>query len=216
MKRLFLLGTVVALLAGWAGAAENIVFIDLERVFNEFYKTQLAKSQVEVQQADIEKERTVLVDEMKVIDEEVNTFKKEARDTTLSEDIRDGKRILYEERLLELREKQKEITEFTERRQKQLQMQITRMSQTIMDEIRQTVIEYAKREGLQAVIDSSSRQAAVGIFIYTHPDIDITDTILVVLNSRRPEMEEEAEEEEAEEGAEPEEEQDAQESKGES
>ena len=209
MKRLILLSTVITLLAGWAGAAENIVFIDLERVFNEFYKTELAKSQMKVQEADIEKERSVLVDEMTAIEEEVDTFKKEARDTTLSEDIRDGKRILYENRLLELREKQRGIMEFTERRQKQLQIQVTRMSQTIMDEIRQTIIEYAKREGLQAVIDSSSRQAAVGIFVYTHPDIDITDTILTVLNSKRPELEEE---EEAEEGAEPEEEQESQES----
>lgn len=189
MKRLFLLVTIFALLTGRAGAAENIVFINLERVFNEFYKTELAKAQMEVQQADIEKERTALVDEMKTVEEAVDTLKKEARDTTLSEDIRDGKRILYEERLLELREKQKNIGEFAERRQKQLQIQVTRMSQTIMDEIRQTIVEYAKREGLLAVIDSSSRQVAVGIFIYTHPDIDITDTILAVLNSKRPDLE---------------------------
>jgi Skp family chaperone for outer membrane proteins len=213
MKRLFLLMTLIATLAGRAGAAENIVFIDLERVFNEFYKTALAKSQVEVQQADIEKERTVLVDEMKIIEEAVDTFKKEARDTTLSEDIRDGKRILYEERLLELREKQKSIADFMDRRQKQLQIQVTRMSQTIMDEIRQTIIAYAKREGLLAVIDSSSRQAAVGIFIYTHPDIDITDTILTVLNSKRPELETEEEKPASEQ---PEEEQEPRKNEGES
>ena len=194
MKRWIVTAAATVLLAGAAQAAENMVFVDLERVFNEFFKTQLAKSQVEVQQADIEKERTVLVDEMKLIEDEVDTLKKEARDVTLSEDIRDGKRILYEERLLDLRAKQKAIQEFAERSQKQLQIQVTRMSQTIMDEIRQTIIEHAKREGLQAVIDSSSRQAAVGIFIYTHPDIDITDTILTILNSKRPELEEPAEE----------------------
>jgi len=216
MKRLFLMGTMIALLAGWVGAAENIVFIDLERVFNEFYKTQLAKAQVEVQQADVEEERTALVDEMTIIDEDVNTLKKEARDITLSEDIRDGKRILYENRLLELREKQKGLGEFTERRQKQLQIQVTRMSQTIMDEIRQTIIQYAKREGLLSVIDSSSRQAAVGIFIYTHPGIDITDTILTVLNSKRPEVEDEEEGQDGEEPDEPDEEKDEQEDEGES
>jgi len=122
------------------------------------------------------------------VDEEVDVLKKEARDTTLTEEIRDSKRILYEERLLELREKQKEIEDFTTRRQQQLQLQVTRMSQKIMDEIRQTVVEYAKAQGLMAVIDSSSRRASIGVFIYTHPDVDITEDILNVLNSKRPDV----------------------------
>ena len=169
-------------------AAERIVFIDLERVFNEFYKTQLAKSKMEVQQKDVDVERQLMVDEMTAISEEVDVLKKEARDITLSQEIRDGKRILYEERLLELRDKQKEIEEFTERRKQQAQMQVARMSQTIMDEIRLSVIEYAKQEGLQAVIDNSTRRAAVGVFIYTHPDVDITESVLALLNSKRPDM----------------------------
>jgi Skp family chaperone for outer membrane proteins len=94
--------------------------------------------------------------------------------------------MLYEERLLELRTKQKDLEEFVSLQQKQLQQQISRMSQTIMDEIRQAVVEYAKREGLLAVIDNSSRRSAVGVFIYTHPDVEITEAILAELNSRRP------------------------------
>jgi len=74
-----------------------------------------------------------------------------------------------------------------------------------MDEIRQTVVEYAKAQGLMAVIDSSSRRASIGVFIYTHPDVDITEDILSVLNSKRPDVldggdlfeDEEAEEAEA-------------------
>jgi len=189
MKKFLLPGAVaVWLLAGTLHAAENIVFIDLERTFNEFYKTQLAKSKVEVQQQDIEAERKIMVDEMTTISTAVDQLKKEARDITLTDEIRDSKRMLYEERLLELRAKQKEIEEFTGRRQQQLQTQVSRMSQKIMDEIRQTIVEYAKKEGFAAVIDNSSRRAAVGVFIYTHPDAEITDAVLTVLNSKRPDV----------------------------
>lgn len=188
MKKNLQLGIFILLLAGAVGAAEKIVFIDLERVFDGFYKTQLAKSKVEVQQQDIEKEKQVMVDQQTVLSSEVDALKKEARDITLTDEIRDSKRILYEERLLELRAKQKEIEEFASRRQQQLQIQVTRMSQTIMDEIRQTVVEYAKSEGLQAVVDNSSRRAAIGVFIYTHPDLEITEAILNVLNSKRPDV----------------------------
>ncbi len=188
MKKFVLLGLSIFLLAGAAGAAEKIVFLDLERVFDQFYKTQLAKSKVEVQQQDIEKEKQVMVDELNAISSTVDSLKKEARDTTLTEEIRDSKRLQYEERLLSLRAKQKEIEDFTARRQQQLQIQVTRMSQTIMDEIRQTVVEYAKKEGLQAVIDNSARKAAIGVFVYTHPDLEITDAILTVLNTKRPDI----------------------------
>lgn len=188
MKKFLLLGFSVFLLASAVGAAEKIVFIDLERVFDQFYKTQLAKSKVEVQQQDIEKEKQVMVDELNAISSAVDSLKKEARDTTLTEEIRDSKRLQYEERLLALRAKQKEIEDFAARRQQQLQLQVTRMSQTIMDEIRQTVVEYAKKEGLQAVIDNSARKAAIGVFVYTHPDLEITDAILTVLNSKRPDI----------------------------
>ncbi len=197
MKKVISLFVASILLAGTVGAQQpdifsatrdRVVFVDLERVFNGFYKTQLAKSKVDVQQKDIDVEKQVMVEEMTAIDDEVDVLKKEARDSTLTEEIRDSKRILYEERLLELREKQKEIEDFTGRRQQQLQLQVSRMSQKIMDEIRQTVVEYAKEKGLMAVIDSSARRAAIGVFIYTHPDVDITEDVLSVLNSKRPDV----------------------------
>lgn len=187
MKKIICTGLFLFLAALYTFAADQFVFVDLARVFEGFYKTQLAKSKVEVQQKDIEAERQIMVDEMTHISETVDILKKEARDVTLTEEIRDGKRMLYEERLLELRDQQKEIEEFTSRRSEQLQLQVSRMSQTIMDEIRQSIVEYAKEEGLQAVIDKSTRRgAAIGVFIYTHPDIDITDAMLTKLNSTRP------------------------------
>jgi len=189
MKKFLLLSTAVFMLAGSSmAAAEKIVFVDLEKVFNGFYKTQLAKSKVEVQQQDIETERKVMVDEVTAITSEVDALKKEARDTTLTDEIRDSKRMLYEEKLLKLRAKQKEIEDFTTRRRQQIQIQVNRMSQTIMDEIRQTVVEYAKKEGFMAVVDNSARRAVIGVFVYTHPDAEITDTILKELNSKRPDI----------------------------
>lgn len=187
-KKLFSLFLLLSLAASAVQAAENIVFIDLERVFNDFYKTQLAKSKVEVQQDDIEAERQIMVDEMTRLSDEVDELRREARDLTLSEEIRDGKRLLYEERLIELRAQQKAVEEFTARRTEQLQLQVSRMSQKIMDEIRQEVVEYAKQEGIRAVIDSSNRQAAVGVFLYTHPDVEITELILNRINSKRPDV----------------------------
>ncbi len=186
MKKFVLTGIALLAMAVGSLADERIVFVDLEQVFNDFYKTQLAKSKMELQREDIAAERQMMVDEMTVISDEVDVLKKESRDTTLVEEVRTMKRVQFEERLIDLRKKQDEIKEFSERRQQQLQQQVGRMSQTLMDEIRESVISYARTEGLHAVIDSSTRKAAVGVFIYTHPDVDITRLILNRLNSERP------------------------------
>jgi Skp family chaperone for outer membrane proteins len=167
-------------------ARGRVVFVNMEQVFEGFYKTRLAKSRVELQQKDVEAEKQIMVDEMTMISDEVDVLRRESRDLTLSEDIRGSKRILYEEKLMELREKEKERDEFVSRREKQLQVQVGRMSRKIMDEIQEALISYAKQNGLMAVIDNSQRGAAVGVFIYTHGDVDITSDILNLLNSKRP------------------------------
>lgn len=182
--RMFLFGML--LLAGTVGATGRIAFVDLEEVFDRYYKTPLAKSRVELQQQEVEEERVRRVEQMQMISAEVDSLRAEARDMTLSEDVRDSRRLMYEERLLELREKQRDIEEFVQLRQQQLQEQVARMSQRIMDEVRQAVVDYARREGLHAVIDKSLRRAAVGVIIYTHRDVDITETILAELNRGQP------------------------------
>ena len=186
MKKWILLIMISLLSAAPARGAKDNVFVNLEQVFSDFYKTQLAKSRVDVQQQDIEAERKIMVDELSAMETEADSLKKETRDVTLSEEIRDSKRILFEELLLKMRDKQKEIEDFADRRAKQLQVQVSRMSQTIMDEIREAVVARAQREGYTAVIDSSTRRAAIGVFIYTRSDVDITDSILAELNSKRP------------------------------
>lgn len=191
MKKLFVFGAALFILVSGV-AAQEIVFVNMEEVFNRFYKTQLAKSKMSVQQKEIEEERQSMIDEMKLISDEVDVLKKEARDVTLAQEIRDQKRILFEERVLEMREKEKESEDFIKSRGEQLRLQMTRMSRTIMDEIREGIVEYARREGLKAVVDSSNRGAPMSVFIYTHPDVDVTEDILAMINSKRPDLDAEA------------------------
>jgi Skp family chaperone for outer membrane proteins len=188
MKKYVWIALSCLLACGSATAEERIVFVDFTQIFNGFYKTKLAQARISAQQKDIADERQVMVDALKAVGDNVDSLRKEARDITLSEEIRDGKRILYEERLNELLKKEKEIVDFDEQRKKQLQMQGTRMRLTIIDEIRKTIVDYAQQEGLSAVIDSSARGAVMPVFIYTHPDADITATILTTLNSKQPDL----------------------------
>lgn len=192
MKKITLLIVVLSLLTGYSSASDKIGFVDLEQVFNEFYKTKQAKSRIEAQQQDIRDEQKVMEDEIITLSNAADTLKKEARDSVLTEEIRDSKRLLYEERLLELRAKQKEVEAFVSRRQQQLQTQSVRMSELIREEIRHTIVEYATGEGYLAVLeDSSRRPTGLGGVIYTHPSIEITEPVLNILNSKCPDLQKE-------------------------
>lgn len=193
MRKFILCSALLGLLTGYASANDpfdKFGFIDLERVFNEFYKTKQAKSRIEVQQQEVSTEQKVITDEMRAISNDADTLKKEARDNALSDEIRDSKRQLYEERVLALRAKQKEAEAFVSRRQQQLQAQSVRMSEMIREEIRHTIIDYAKAGGYWAVLDNASRRSVGGIseVLYNHPDLDITEAILNILNSKCPDL----------------------------
>jgi Skp family chaperone for outer membrane proteins len=178
--------TAVFLLAGTARAADEIAFIDLQEVFKQFYKTQLAQDQIRQHADDIKMERDEIDDEIKVMKEEIEVLRADSRDETLSEDIRQNKRDQLEEKLVELQKKETDMQEFEKLRMKQMEQQNTRMTQKLFDEIHEVIIKYSKAQGYIAVIDRSAKsRIATDVVLYTNPKVDITADVLAVLNEGR-------------------------------
>ena len=169
--------------ASGALAAGNIVFIDAQEVFKQFYKTQLAQDQIRQQADDIKLERAAMEVDLNVLKEEVEELRADARDTTLSIEIRQGKRDQLEEKLVELQKSEQEMIEYEQLRMKQLEQQNTRMTRKLFDEIHEAVILTAKEKGYSGVIDLSaqSRNGSPTVF-YAHPNEDITQEMIAILN----------------------------------
>jgi outer membrane protein len=164
-------------------AEQSVVFINLDRAFTEFYKTKLADTQLKEQADEFNGERKTLVDEYEKLQKDFGGIRDEAQNTALSDDVRAEKRNLAEEKLVELRDYESRIRRFDDSRRKQLDDQSRRMRKRIVEEIQQIVKEYAQTQGYQTVIDSSGQSLnGVEIILYTDPKIDITDTILGMLN----------------------------------
>lgn len=183
---------VAALLVGSAGACfaadQQIVFINLDRCFTEFYKTKLADTQLKQQADEFSDERKKLVDEFEKLQADFNAVREEAQNTALSEAVRDQKRNEAEDKLVELREYESKIRRFDESRRKQLDDQSRRMRKRIVDEIRVAIQNFAKVQGYQAVVDSSGQSLnGVEMVLHTDAKIDITDQVLEQLNKGKPE-----------------------------
>lgn len=174
-----------------SAAEPSVIFVDLDRIFNEFYKTKMADQQLKQQADEFNNERKKLVAEYEKIQKDFNTVRDEAQNTALNDDIRAEKRNLAEEKLVELRDYENRIRRFDDSRRKQLDDQSRRMRKRIVEEIQQIIKDYAKTRGYSAVIDSSGQSLnGVEMILYTDAKIDITETVLGLLNKGKDKSEE--------------------------
>ncbi|MDF7823857.1 OmpH family outer membrane protein [Pontiellaceae bacterium B12227] len=174
------------LFLGTARAADEIAFVDLQEVFKQFYKTQLAQDQIRQQADDIKMEREEIEEEVKVMKEEIEVLRADSRDKTLSEDVRANKRDQLEEKLVNLQKKEQDMIDFEKLRMQQMEQQNTRMTKKLFDEIHEVVIQHAKAKGYATVIDRSSKsRIGTDIILYTSPKVDITAQVLAELNEGR-------------------------------
>ena len=189
MKKVFpALIFAASLLAGSAHAAGDIVFVDLQEVFKRFYKTQLAQDQIRQQATDIKLERATMEDEVQELKEEVEVFRADSRDETLSEEVREAKRNQLEEKLVELQKKESDVNDFEKLRTQQLEQQNKRMSLRLFDEIHEVIVKFSKEKGFAAVVDRSAQsRAGMQVILYASVQMDITADVLAVLNEGREE-----------------------------
>ena len=174
------------LLVGSAHAAGQIVFVDIQEVFKQFYKTKLAQDQIRQQADDIKIEREEMESELKEMKEAVELLRIDSRDDTLSEELRENKRNELEEKLVELQKSEREMVDFEKLRMQQLEQQNTRMSRKIFDEIHEQIIIYSKEKGLSGVIDRSSQsRAGMQVVLFANPKDDVTADLLAILNEGR-------------------------------
>ncbi len=187
MKRLFsLLIVTVFLTAGSVHAADEVVFVDLQEIFKQFYKTQLAQDQFRQQIDDMNVEVGEMETEIESLKEEIEVLRADSRDETLTEEIRANKRDLLEEKLVDLQKKEQEKAEFGKLRQSQLESQNQRMTTKLFDEIYDKVNTYAKMQGYAAVIDRASKsRMGTDAVLFASAKFDITAEIIEALNEGR-------------------------------
>ncbi len=173
---------------GDARAADTrIVFVNMDRIFNEFYKTKLADTQLKEQAQQVMDERKKLQTDFEKLQADFNKLRDDAQNTALTEEVRTQRRNSAEEKLVEVRDYEQKIRRFDDTRRKQMEDQSRRMRKRIVDEIRDTIQTYARNQMFSAVLDTSGQTLnGIETVLYTEPRMDITGEIIDVLNRGRP------------------------------
>ncbi len=162
---------------------EGIVTVDMDKLFNKYYKTNLADAQLKEQADEFGEEREALIEKYNGQQELFQQVREDAQNMAMMEEVRNSKRDQAEEMLLDIREQEQKIRRMEQQRRKQLEEQQQRMRKRIVNEISEIIETYAREQNYLMVIDSSGQSLnGVSVLLYAAPKLDITDELLEMLN----------------------------------
>lgn len=195
-----LLCTVCIGFAASVMASGETVFVNLDTLYRNYYKTKLAYTQLNAQAERIKKDNASLLEEFTSLKETYEQLRAESLDDALGDEIRTNKRNEAEESLIDLQNKGKEIQETEKRASEQLQKQKSGMDKRILEQIRDAIRTESLSKGYLAVhnVQNVGATALQGILTVPYYDshAEITDDILGLLNKGY--VEDESDEEAAE------------------
>lgn len=173
----------VAFMSATLLAADGIGFIDMERIFQGYYKTARDDAAFKTQKEAYEREAKRVAEEIELIKAKRDEHRDASLNIALSDDVRKEHRQKVEESDGLYQEKKRELQTFLKKIDKELQGKYLELRQGIVDEISTYVRAYAEREGLKAVIDTSGMSRnMIPVVVYFESTSDLTDTILAELN----------------------------------
>ena len=190
MKSYFALPLVIASLAFGAVSASaqtvKIGTVDMKKVFENYYKTKDAEAKINEARNAAKKE---MDDRMDVYNKGVNEVKKmneEIESPALGKEAKETKSKARDEKVSELNAMQREINEYRQTREKQLQEQSVRMRGGIVDEINKIVEGKVKSDNFDVVFDKSGPSLnGVPIVLYARESFDFTDDVIKALNKNK-------------------------------
>ncbi len=181
---------VAALLGGLAGVVRaeepSIVFVDLDSVFTNYYKTKTAEAQLKEQADEIKAERSGMIEQFKVIEDSYKALRAQAQNTALSEDARNLKRAEAEDKLIEVRDMEGKIRRLEESAQRKIDEQSRRARKRLVEEINVVIREYALTKNYTAIIDISGESLnGVPTVVFYNPNLDVTKQLIELVNTRK-------------------------------
>jgi outer membrane protein len=188
------------LLAGvaWLGFAPparaqgtfKIGIIDMKRVFSEYYKTKDAEKSVNDGKEAAKKQLDERSTKYKELINKWQESQKLVNDPAISEELRAQKRKEVDELSSEAKSLEREMAEFRQRREQQLQEQVNRMRKGILDEIKLLVEKKAKDSNYDLVFDKSGLGVnGVPFLLYSKDAVDFSQDIIGDLNKDAPKEE---------------------------
>jgi len=185
MKKLLSLALGAAITLPLAASAQSLKIgtVDMNRAFKEYSKTKEAEAKINAARDSAKKEFDDRADAYKKALEEVNALNKQLDSPALSPDKKTQTAKDRDDKINNVKNMEREITEFRQTRERQLQEQAMRMREGIVKEITDIVMERVKSQSMDLVFDKSGMSLnGVPLVMYSRDNYDFTNDVIAALN----------------------------------
>jgi outer membrane protein len=186
MKKLLFITLVFAIalpVAAFAQGTLKVGTVDMARAFKEYVKTKDAEARINEAKDAAKKELDERMDTYKKALDEINKLNQQLEAPALAADAKTQKAKERDDKIANIKNLEREITQFRQTREKQLQDQMIRMREGIVKDITDVVMEKVKSNSMDLVFDKSGLSAnLVPIVMYSRDSADFTNDVIAVLN----------------------------------
>jgi outer membrane protein len=182
------LSTILALtlafpIAALAQGTLKIGTVDMQRAFKEYNKTKEAEVKINDAKNAAKKEYDDRAEAYKRALDEINNLNKQLESPALSADKKTQTAKERDDKIANIKNMEREISDFRQTRERQLQEQLMRVREGIVKEITDVVMDKVKASNMDLVFDKSGMSInGVPFLLFSHDNIDFTNDIIAVLN----------------------------------
>src|SRR5437588_1826239 len=170
-------------LAAFAQGTLKIGTVDMQHAFKEYNKTKEAEAKINDAKNAARKEYDDRAEDYKKSLDEINNLNKQLESSALSEDKKTQIEKERDDKIAKIKGMEREISDFRQTRERQLQEQLMRVREGIVKEITEVVMEKVKTNNLDLVFDKSGMSInGVPVLLFSPDNIDFTNDVIAVLN----------------------------------
>ena len=170
-------------IGAFAQGTLKIGTVDMQRAFKEYNKTKEAEVKINDAKNSAKKEYDDRAESYKKALDEINNLNKQLESPALSADKKTQTAKERDDKIANIKNMEREISDFRQTRERQLQEQLMRVREGIVKEITDVVMEKVKANHFDMVFDKSGMSInGVPFLLYAPDNVDFTNDIIAVLN----------------------------------
>lgn len=170
-------------IVAFAQGSLKIGTVDMQRAFKEYNKTKDAENRINDAKTAAKKEYDERAEAYKKALDEINNLNKQLESPALSADKKTQAAKERDDKIANIKNMEREISDFRQTRERQLQEQLMRMREGIVKEITEVVMEKVKANNFDLVFDRSGTSLnGVPVLLFSHDNVDFTNDVITVLN----------------------------------
>src|SRR5437867_1601090 len=170
-------------IAAFAQGSLKIGTVDVKRAFDEFNKKKEADAKLNDARNAAQKEFTDRADAYKKVLDEINNLNKQLESPALNAEKKTQTAKERDDKIANIKNMEREMNDFRQTRERQLQEQQMHMREGIVKEITDVVMTKVRDNKMDLVFDKSGMSLnGVPVVMYAPDGFDFTNDIMTVLN----------------------------------